>query len=508
MQYQLQREAAIIGARRRERLTPVLSTPSSYIREEKVKLTLVLAFFAAHVPLAILMSANGYIATLHAFATIAVALWLAVASEKIERVAYAAAYITGAEVLWRMTHAGSFWEIGKYGVAAVFIVAMMRNRRAKPSVLPVLYFVLLLPSALITFLSLPLSQSRHLLSDSMSGPLAMMVAGCFFSQLSLTPEKLLRLFIALIGPIIGVAAVALFGIATTEEIVFGGESSHAASGGFGPNQVSSVLGLGTLTCFLILPEKDVDLKLKILCGAVMMFVAAQSALTFSRGGLYNAAGAVVLASLFLLKDSRTRIQLILAIILVSGISYFVIFPQLNNFTDGALSARFEDTEMTGREDIVHADLNIWFDNFILGVGPGLAKGHRGEFGRAAAAHTEFTRLLAEHGVFGLVALFVFAGAAARNLVAARTARDKGLIIAVTAWSFFFMLNAGMRLVAPAMMFGLAFAHFLSASNVAPALSKHGGAGMPAPRLRGSVFSKAHNPQISRRAQTRITPISG
>jgi hypothetical protein len=499
MQYQLQREAAIIGVRRRERLTPVVRTASSIIKEEKVRLTLVLVFFAAHVPLAILMSVNRYIATLHAFATIAGALWLAVSSEKIERVAYAVAYITGVEVLWRMTGAQFFWEIGKYGVAAVFIVAMIRHRRVKPSILPVLYFVLLLPSALLTFLSLPLGESRHLLSDNMSGPLALMVAGCFFSQLSLSRENLLRLFLVLMGPIIGVAAVAFFGIATTEEIVFGGESSHAASGGFGPNQVSSILGLGALAGFLILLDKDADLKLKILCGGIIMFVAAQSALTFSRGGLYNAAGAIVLASLFLLKDPRTRIRFVLSIVLVSAVFYFVIFPQLDNFTGGALSARFEDTEMTGREDIANADLNIWLDNFILGVGPGLAKEHRREFYRAAAAHTEFTRLLAEHGVLGLVALFVFTGAAVRNLVTARAARDKGLIVAVTAWSIFYMLNTAMRLVAPAMMLGLGFAHFLSASKDTPTLSKYGGAGMPGRRLRVSVFSKAHNPQISRRS---------
>lgn len=492
MQYQLQREAAIIGARRRQRFTPLVRTASSYIKEEKVRLSLVLAFFAAHLPLAILMSVNPYIATLHAFATLAVALWLAVSSEKMERVAYAAAYITGAEVLWRMTGAQSFWETGKYGVAAVFIVAMIRHGRVKASILPVLYFVVLLPSALLTVLSLPLGESRHLLSDNMSGPLAVMVAGCFFSQLSLSRGQLLRLFLTLIGPIIGVAAVAFFGMATAEEIVFGSESSHAASGGFGPNQVSSVLGLGTLACFLILLDKDVDLKLKILCGGVMMFVAAQSALTFSRGGLYNVAGAIVLSSLFLLKDHRTRIQFALSIVLVSAVSYFVIFPQLENFTGGALSARFEDTEMTGRENIVRADLNIWLDNFILGVGPGLAKEHRGEFGREAAAHTEFTRLLAEHGVFGLVALFVFAGAAARNLVTARTARDKGLIVAVTAWSIFYMLNTAMRLVAPAMMFGLAFAYFLPRGRKITASSKQREEKIWLGRGQCSEFPKSRN----------------
>ena len=65
------------------------------------------------------------------------------------------------------------------------------------------------------------------------------------------------------------------------------------------------------------------------------------------------------------------------------------------------------SDTTGREDIARADLEVWFDNPVLGVGPGVAKEYRAAtFGRAAAAHTEFTRLLAEHGILGLVALII------------------------------------------------------------------------------------------------------
>jgi hypothetical protein len=476
MQYKLPRQAAIIGARRRERLTAVERAVSFCREEDKIRFGLVLTFFVAHVPLAILMSTSSRLATLHTFVTIIGALWLSMSSKKLEWVAYAAAYITGAEVLWRMTGAQSFWETGKYGVAAIFIVAMVRHWRVKPSIFPVLYFLLLLPSTFLTFHNLPLDESRRELSFNLSGPFALMVAGAFFSQLSLSRENLLRIFIALIGPIIGVAAIAFFGIATAEEIVFTAESSHAASGGFGPNQVSSILGLGALASFLILLDKDVGLRLKILCGGVMLFLAAQGALTFSRGGLYNVAGAIILTSFFLLKDSRTRIQFVLAILLVSAVAYFIIFPRLDSFTEGALSARFEDTSTSGREELARADLEIWFDNFIFGVGPGVATEHRSEVSHTGIAHTEFTRLLAEHGLYGLVALFVIVGTAARSLFKARTARERALIVAIAGWSSLYMLNAAMRLVAPSIMFGLAFAYFMPAAKETVVLSKHQGVG--------------------------------
>ncbi len=256
--------------------------------------------------------------------------------------------------------------------------------------------------------------------------------------------------------------MAALGITTVENIVFTNESNFDASGGFGPNQVSSILGAGALVGFLLIFERDVPLKLKVLFGGVMLFLSAQGALTFSRGGLYNVVGAIALASLFLLKDSRTRIQFLLAVILVSSVAYFLILPRLDNFTKGALSARFEDTEMTGREEIVQADLQIWSDNFILGVGPGVAKEYRAELGRDASAHTEFTRLLAEHGIFGLAALFVFMAAVALNVFKARTIRERAIIVAISGWSFLYMLKAATRLVAPSLMLGLAFATFISA----------------------------------------------
>jgi hypothetical protein len=431
---------------------------TSDVAEEKIPLLLVVPFFAAHVPLAILLSGNSRLATLHAVVTIAVALWLAVFSKRQERVAYAAAYITGSEVLWRMTDSQSYWETGKYAVALIFIISIVRNWRERPSVLPVLYFLLLLPSVALTFQGRSFAEVRPLLSSDLSGPFALMIAGCFFSRFSLSKESLLRIFLALIGPIIGVAVVALFGIVTTDDLVFIDGSNFEASGGFGPNQVSAILGVGALAAFLMLLDRDTDIRLRVLSGATMLFLASQSALTFSRGGLFNMLGAVGLASLFLLRDSRTRIQFILAILLVSAISYFFIIPRLDSFTGGALSNRFEDTSTTGREEIARADVEIWTNNPFLGVGPGVASEYRVlELGRAFAAHTEFTRLLAEHGILGLLAMLILATAAVRNVFMAQTANEKAIVVALIAWSFLFMLNAGMRLVAPSLMYGLTFA---------------------------------------------------
>lgn len=456
------RDTAVVGVRRRQR-TPNQKAFAP-VRDEHVKLILVLAFLAAHVPLALLMNRSSTISTLHLMVTIAGSLWLAISSEKIERVAYAAAYITGAEVLWRMTGAQGFWEMGKYSLAAVLIVAMVRHWRVKPSILPVLYFALLIPSAFLTFQGETLDEARQYLSSNMSGPFALLIAGCFFSQMSLTREQMLRLFFSLIGPVLAVGAVVYFDIASVKEISFTDASNFEASGKFGPNQVSAVMSLGALACFLAILNERADIKLKLVAGGLMILFAAQSALTFSRGGLYNLVGAILLASLFLLKDARTRIQFVLATLVIGGAFYFVVLPGLNAFTNGALYARFEDTGATGREEIVQMDFRIWRDNPILGVGPGRAVKYRADMGFRTSAHTEFTRLLAEHGLFGLAALLVFLAAFGQCFMKAESAQQKALVVALCGWSFLYMLVAGMRLVAPSMMFGLAFAHFLTANK--------------------------------------------
>ncbi|MGH9931112.1 MAG: O-antigen ligase family protein [Pyrinomonadaceae bacterium] len=493
----MQPELAIIGTRRQQRFAPVIRRAASYAKEEKVSSILVVAFFAAHVPLAILMSRSSTVATFHVLGTIAVGLWVAVSSEKIERVAYVGAYITGAEALWRMTQAQSFWEIGKYGVAATFIVAMIRRRRTNPSILPILYFVLLLPSVWLTVRNSSPDEWRQMLSSDLSGPFALLVAACFFSQMTVTREGLVRIFLVLIGPIIGVASLAFSGIAMREEITFGLGSNFQTSGGFGPNQVSSVLGLGALACFLLLLNKKVDSKLKLLLGGLIIILSAQSALTFSRGGLYNLAGAIFFASFYVLRDTRTRLRFVVAVAVVVGVSYFLVFPRLDTFTNGTLSTRFESTDPTGRDSIAMMDLDIWSKNPVLGVGPGKATEKRRQMGFEVTAHTEFTRLLAEHGTLGLVALLIFLAAMAHNLVKAKSAQQKALVVAFSSWTVLYMLGAGMRLVAPSFMFGLAFAHFALERDGSTPSTRIEAKRMPLRRLRRPELPQS--PRISRQS---------
>ncbi|MCK9246550.1 MAG: hypothetical protein M0P11_06305, partial [Anaerolineaceae bacterium] len=67
-----------------------------------------------HVGLAFLFRNFRIAATIHALLVLLLGLWTALTADNLVKVVPYAAYITGAELLWRMTRAGVFWEYGKY----------------------------------------------------------------------------------------------------------------------------------------------------------------------------------------------------------------------------------------------------------------------------------------------------------------------------------------------------------------------------------------------------------
>lgn len=417
-------------------------------------------FFAAHIPISILMFRYKELATAHAVLTALVGtLWM-LSKQHLERAAYVSAYITGAEVLWRMSDANVLWEFGKYSTIAILMMALFRAGRTKWPKTPSIYFLLLLPSAYLTLESLDLEYARKSLSFNLSGPLALMVCVWFFSNLRVSVEQLNRWFFALIGPAIGIASVTAFSTLSASAIKFSDESNKLTSGGFGPNQVSAILGIGVLLSIFILMDSRTGTALKVLLFGTMTLLGIQSAMTFSRGGLYAAAGGVVLASFYLIRDFNSRVRLILVISIIFVITNYIVLPNLDTFTEGALSTRFQDTDPSGRDEIVLADLEIWYENPIFGVGPGRGMLYRYDYVGWVAAHTEFSRLLAEHGVFGAAAFLSLLVMAVQAVRRSRTVTGKAMAASMIGWAVLFMTIDGMRLVAPAFAFGLSFATIL------------------------------------------------
>src|SRR5690606_10905987 len=154
-------------------------------------------------------------------------------------------------------------------------------------------FLALLPACLVTVAELGPQGAFGTLSANMSGPLCLAVSCWYFSSLRLGGADLRNVFFAAITPLISVAAVTLFYTVTAENIQFNTESNFATAGGFGPNQVSTMLGLGLFLAASALILYPIPRTLKLVLAGLALFFTAQSVMTFSRSGVYNAVGALV-----------------------------------------------------------------------------------------------------------------------------------------------------------------------------------------------------------------------
>lgn len=130
---------------------------------------------------------------------------------------------------------------------------------------------------------------------------------------------------------------------------------------------------------------------------------------------------------------------------------------MNNFTDGKLLERFEETETTHRMEIIESDLQILAENPLMGIGLGNARDYREKFlGFSAASHTEFSRLISEHGIWGIFAILTLILMTSLNMLRIDSIFGRALIAGTVLWCCLFMFNAGMRLAAPSFLWGLSF----------------------------------------------------
>src|ERR1051326_6992589 len=258
-----------------------------------------------HAPLAIAMRHWDILATAHALATLLACIAIGIFSRRAVYVLGAMSYIAGAEVLWRMCKASIFWEFGKYSVCLLLIIALFRLKELRLPKLALLYFALLLPACLKTVLGFGIAGAVGQISFDLSGPLTLLLALCFLRNVSMTRTDLTGVLASVLPPTLGIAAIAL-STSYGAEIRFTGASNKALSGGFGPNQVASALALGALAAlWIVFTARPTGVR-KLALIALSLGLYAQSAITFSRSGVYLTGTSVLVAILMLSSDRRYR----------------------------------------------------------------------------------------------------------------------------------------------------------------------------------------------------------
>ena len=93
------------------------------------------AYFAAHVLLSLVAQRVVVVSTVWALATLLVGFVALSRPRTSERLVVVVAYIVGAELVWRGTHAAVFWEYGKYTLILLLGTAVLANSAKYTSIL-------------------------------------------------------------------------------------------------------------------------------------------------------------------------------------------------------------------------------------------------------------------------------------------------------------------------------------------------------------------------------------
>ncbi len=389
--------------------------------------------------------------------------------------AYYAAYWVALEILLRMTKGSLTYEAGKYGVIVILIVGLLAEER--PYTLPrhfLVLFLLLLPA--LTVVEFPsVDRGRKDILFNMSGPMSLIIAGFYFYKRKLTKEQLNRLFIFLILPLVATAVVLFFKTPDLSEVKFTLNSSAKLSGGFGANQVSTALGLGVFIVSLSMFFGYKVTGYKMLDIGIIALFAIRGLLTFSRGGIIAAVGALFVAIFIFAMNARNPqlVKRLFFTAILVGVAGAFIFNFTDSLTGGFLKRRYANESSTqgkkrdfttGRLNIVLSEIEAFTEYPILGAGVGMGKYYRKKQGKkSAASHTEFSRLLAEHGLYGLFALMIIIFSPAIYYFQANN-NSKPLVAAFTILCFLTMTHGAMRLAMPGFLYGLIFINLLPDSD--------------------------------------------
>ena len=174
-------------------------------------------------------------------------------------------YIVGLEVLLRMTGAKLFWEFGKYAIIYFLFIGLIRaNKKVHIPPPIILYFISLLP-AIIHVPFHTFNIWRQDVAFNLSGPAVLTLCSIYLFNRKINKQMLLEMLFVMILPIISISIYNILIMPDLSTYRFMPYSDFYTSGGFGPNQISTIFGLGVSGMFvsqilLLQPQVGAPLK--------------------------------------------------------------------------------------------------------------------------------------------------------------------------------------------------------------------------------------------------------
>ena len=388
-----------------------------------------------------------------------------------------AAYAMSAEIILRMTGGAFLNEYGKYLIMLFMGMGMIFSGFSRNALLFWVFLFLLVPGVVLSTITLDLnSDVKKAIVFNISGPVCLGISAIYCYKRLLTFQRLLGIITAFSLPLLCLVTYLYFYTPNIQDVVTGTQSNFETSGGFGPNQVSTILGLGIFIFFVQLMLNSSNGLLQIINGALVLVFTFRGLVTFSRGGIYTGVAMVLLllAILYFQANFQTKPK-IAGIILLSFLAALAVWSYSSIKTNGLLDKRYANqdaagrekkSQLSGREILIESELKMFYENPILGVGVGKNKELRkSQTGIDLATHNEMTRMLAEHGTLGIVGLLILVITPLYLFLV-----DRQNILALSFFVFWLLTinHAAMRLSAPAFIYALSL---LKVYREAPAIHR-------------------------------------
>jgi hypothetical protein len=381
--------------------------------------TLYLNLILFHVGVGFLVFLFPFVSKIYGYAIFILgALYIIKKQNKNHEALMAAAYVVGSEVFLRMTGGNPLYEISKYGVMVFIFIGMYYSGFSRGATPYWIFILLLIPGVILSTFVLNFGTDiKNAIAFNISGPVCLAVASLYTFRRKISISQMNTILLCMGLPIVTCMTYLTFYTPNIRDVITSTQSSFEASGGFGPNQVATILGLGMFIFFsrIILESRT---KYMVIINLILaMNISYRGIVTFSRGGMVTGFLMIILLLFFLYSKSnftgRVKLNYLIVFITIAMVGTWAY----TSFQTGGLidkryanqdaSGRKKESQFTGREDVAKGEIAVFLANPIFGVGVG--KGvevRQAETGDGTLSHDEITRMLAEHGTLGIVGLLI------------------------------------------------------------------------------------------------------
>ena len=380
----------------------------------------------------------------------------------------AAAYVAGSEVYFRMTDGMIFYETGKYMIIIFLLVGMFFKGTSSKTVPYWLFILMMVPGILVSAINISYgAEFRKLVAFNLSGPVCLGIVAVYCYYKKIKKSDFEKVILMLLLPLISNMFYLYLYTPSLKESLINVSANYSATGGYGPNQISTIFGMGFFlisTRLFLVKDKLVNLIDFILLG----LMGYRAVVTFSRGGVFTG---IICISTFLIfyyykMDRRSRSAVFRKILFIGAVGLGVWTFSLvktygligNRYTNKDASGRLKDDITTGRSELIETELHAFMNHPLLGIGVGKGKEYREEqLGIEIATHNEISRMLSEQGLLGLISLLILIFV---PVVFWFKFENNYYFLAFLAFWFLTINHSAMRIALPAFVYGLALLYIV------------------------------------------------